>query len=152
MARLTRWISSTNEHVALLQRGEDGGHVALALECRPGDRADPDAELLAHDLRQRRLAEARRPDEQHVVERLAACRRRIQGDPELLLDPLLADEVVEAARPQAALDLVVLRAQSGCQELGHAAAAVVRRARRMRSSAGRSGSTSASACSASTIE
>ena len=140
------------EHVALLQRGEDGRHVALALEGRPGDRADADTELLAHDLRQRRLAEARWPDEEHVIERLPARRGCIQGDPELLLDPLLPDEVVEAARPQAALDLVVLGAQGGCQELGHAAAAVVRSARRMRSSAGRSGSTSASACSASAIE
>ena len=57
------------EHVARLERGEDRGDVLL-LERRPGHGAQPDAELLADDLRERRLAEARRAGEQHVVERL----------------------------------------------------------------------------------
>ena len=89
------------EHVALLERREDRGHVPLALERRPGHGAQPDAELLAHDLGERRLAEARRPDQEHVVERLAASLGRVERDRELLLRALLADEVVEPARAAA---------------------------------------------------
>ena len=59
------------EDVARLERGEDRGDV-LPLERRPGDRADADAELLADDVREARLAEPRRAGEQDVVERLAA--------------------------------------------------------------------------------
>ena len=75
--------------------------------------------------------------------------RRVQRDAQLLLHALLADEVLEAARPERPLDLVVLRLERGREELlGHAALS----AWRTRSSAGRSGSTSASARSASTTE
>ena len=41
--------------------------------------------------------------------------RRLEGDRELLLDALLPDEVVQAARPQRALELVLL----GCAARGH---------------------------------
>ena len=51
------------------------------------------------------------PGEEHVVERLAAPLGGVERDPELLLDPLLADEVVEPARAQRALDLLVLGVQ-----------------------------------------
>ena len=61
----------------------------------PSDAADADAELLADDVREARLAEAGRPDEQHVVERLRARAGCLERDVELLLDPLLPDEVVE---------------------------------------------------------
>ena len=54
-----------------------------------------DAELVADDERERRLAEPRRADEQDVVERLAARLGRLERDRELLLDALLADEVGE---------------------------------------------------------
>ena len=47
----------------------------------PGDRAETDAELLAHDLRERRLPEPGRAGEQHVVERLVARLRRVERDP-----------------------------------------------------------------------
>ena len=63
------------EHVARLERREDRRDVLL-LDRRAGDRADADAELLANDVREARLAEARRAGEQHVVERLAARLRR----------------------------------------------------------------------------
>ena len=85
----------------------------------PGDRADADAELLADDVREARLAEARRAGEQHVVERLAARLRRDERDLELLLDALLADELVEPARAQRLLELlVVLVASTGRDERG----------------------------------
>ena len=68
------------EHVARLERGQDRRQVALALERGPGDAADADAELLADDVREARLAEPGRPDEQDVVERLVARARRLERD------------------------------------------------------------------------
>ena len=137
------------EDVLQLEAGEDRGHVALPLQRRAGDRADADAELLADDLRERRLAEPGRADEQDVVERLAARLRRRERDRELLLDALLADELVQPARPERALELLLLRAEDFRRDSAHAACLS---ASRTRSSAGRSGSTEASACSASSTE
>ena len=138
------------EDVLRVEPREDRRHVALPLERRAGDRADADAELLADDRRERRLPEPRRPDEEDVVERLAARLRRLQRDVELLLGPLLSDEVVESPRTQRLLDLLVAFTQRRREELARHAALLS--ASRTRSSAGRSGSTPASACSASTSE
>ena len=52
------------EDVTRLERGQDRRDIALPLECRPGDLPDADAELVAHDLRERRLAEPRRARQQ----------------------------------------------------------------------------------------
>ena len=136
------------EDVALLQRGQDRGHV-LPLDGRARDGANADAELLADHIGEAGLAEAGRAGEQDVIERLAAGASRRQRDRELLLDPLLTDEVVEPLRPERAVELLLVDLQVGGEELGHAA---FRRATRTRSSAGSSGSTSARARSASTSE
>src|SRR5581483_11953721 len=137
------------EHVARLERREDRRHVALLVERRPGDLADADTELVAHDLRERRLPQPRRPGEQHVVERLAARLRRRERDRQLLLHALLVDEVGERARAQRALELLFGLDGDRSQELAHAA---LRSATRTCSSSGSSGSTSASARSASTSD
>ena len=64
------------QHVALFEIGEQRREVAGLGDHRPGGGAEIDAQLARHDLRQRRLAEPGRPDEQHMVERLArACAR-----------------------------------------------------------------------------
>ena len=137
------------EDVLLVEAREDRRHVPLPLEGGPGDRANADLELLTDDRREGGLPETGWPDEQNVVESLASRFGCLQRDVELLLRSLLADEVVEPAGPQRLLDLLVALAQHGCQELTHAA---LRRASRTRSSVGRSGSTRASACSASINE
>ena len=136
------------EHVARLQRGEDRGDVLL-LDRRAGDRANADAELLADDVREAGLAEARRTGEQHVVERLAARLRRGERDLELFLHTLLADEVVESAGAERLLELFLVLLEDGRDERAHAA---LRKACRTRSSGDASPSVSASARSASTIE
>ena len=64
------------EHVARLEVGEDRRQVAGALDDRPRGGADADAHLSGDDVRERRLAEARRPVEEHVVEHVAAAPRR----------------------------------------------------------------------------
>src|SRR3989441_2098810 len=138
------------QDVALAERREDGSQVALSLERRPGDRADPGAELLADDVREARLAEPRGADEEDVVERFRPRTCRLESDGELLFDPLLADEHVEPPRTQRALDLLVLGDDGGREELGSAQAALS--ACRTRSSGGSSASVAASACSASTTD
>ena len=60
------------QHVVRLEVGQQRREVAGALEHRPRRLAQVDAELVRDDVRQRRLAEARRAEQQHVVERLAA--------------------------------------------------------------------------------
>ena len=62
------------EHGARLERGEERGDVALALERRAGRLDERHVELVRDDLRERGLAEPGRAGEQHVVERLAARR------------------------------------------------------------------------------
>src|SRR5581483_4524967 len=124
---------------------------AEVLERRAGDRPDPDAELLADDEREARLPEAGRPDEQHVVERLAPRRCSGEHHLELRAQPLLSDELTEAAGPKRAIELVLraLVERRRQQPLRHAA---LRSAWRTRSSGASSGSTSARARSASTSE
>ena len=62
------------EDVALLEIGEQRREVAGLGDHRTGGGAEIDAELARDDLRQRRLAEAGRADEEDVVERLLARR------------------------------------------------------------------------------
>ncbi len=95
------------EHRAGLERGEKRGHVALALQRRSGRLHERDVELRGDDLRERGLAEPRRAGEQHVVQRLAAGCGGGDRHRELILQPLLTDEVLQAARPQTAVKLVL---------------------------------------------
>ena len=114
------------QDVAGLERGQDRCQVALPLERRAGDRADPHPELLADDEREARLPEPGRADEQDVVERPRPCvRAACERDRELLLDARLADEVVERARAERALELVLVRPDRRCQELRRGAQAAL---------------------------
>ena len=90
------------EHAARLERGEERGDVALALERRAGGLHERHVELGGDDLRERGLAQARRPGEQQVVERVAAARAASMAIESCSLSALLADEVLQPARPQRA--------------------------------------------------
>ena len=68
------------ENFARVERSENGGEVALALEERAGTGLDGDAEFVGDDLRERGLAQARRAVEQDVIERFAAAARGLDGD------------------------------------------------------------------------
>jgi hypothetical protein len=82
----------------LLEVGEDRGEVLGLLEHRPRGLAQVDAELVGDDVRERRLAEARRAEQEHVVHRLAAPLRRADEDPELLARFRLTDVLGESLR------------------------------------------------------
>ena len=88
------------EHVALFEVGEQRREIAGLGDHRARRGAEIDAELARHDLRQRRLAEPRRADEQHVIERLAPSPRRLDEHPEILARLLLADELGKPLRTQ----------------------------------------------------
>ncbi len=94
------------EDVVGLEVGEDRGEVAGALEHRARGLLQVHAHLARDDVGERGLAEARRPEEQHVVERFLAVPRRGDEDLELLADlrlPHVFGELARAQRPFLAL-------------------------------------------------
>ena len=68
------------EHVAVVEVGEDGGEVAGALERGAAGDAQADVHLGGDDPRQRGLAQARRSGEQQVVGGLAPAARGGEED------------------------------------------------------------------------
>src|SRR6516225_8937960 len=67
-----------------------------------------DPHLAGNDLRERRLAEAGRTKKQDVVEGFAPADRGIDKDPQIVPQPLLADERVEGRRPNRVFRCIVL--------------------------------------------
>ncbi len=111
------------QNVARLEVGELGGEIAGLGDHRPRGRAEIDAELARHDLRERRLAETRGADEQHVVERLAARLGRLDEHLEVLARRLLAGEVGQHLRAQGRVVLGTLfRRDESARGVGHQAA------------------------------
>ena len=96
------------EDVALLEIGQQRREIAGLGDHRARCRAEIDAEFARDDLRQRRLAEAGRPDEEHVVERLLAPARRLDEDRKIGARLRLADEIGQHLRPQRAIIVVLL--------------------------------------------
>src|SRR5467141_804275 len=92
------------ENFTLLERSEDRGQVALAFQQRAGTGLDHDAQLAGDYLRERRLAQAGRAVQQHVVERFAAAARRLDGDFDVFLHTRLADVIGEALRADACVN------------------------------------------------
>ena len=86
------------QHVARLEIGEQRREVAGPFEHRSRRLAQVDAELVRENVRQRRLAEARRAEQQDVVERFAAFARGLDENAELIADFFLADVFGELAR------------------------------------------------------
>ena len=102
---------------ARLEVGENRRQVSGSLEHRPRGGADGRPHLVGHDVRQRRLAEPRGPEEQYVIQRLAALSRGADEEPHLLDDLGLADVVVERLRPQRHLESEILVAGGSRKEL-----------------------------------
>ena len=86
------------QDVAVLEVGQQRGEVARLGDDRAGGGAEADAHLARDDGGERRLAEARRAVEQHMVERLAAALGGADEHAQILARRLLADELVERAR------------------------------------------------------
>jgi hypothetical protein len=99
------------QHVVLLQVRQDRGEVAGALDGGTGGDAHGDAHLGGDDVGERGLAEAGRAVEEHVVQRLVALLRGLDGDAQVVLQPLLADELAQLSGPEGSIErlFVVLR-------------------------------------------
>ena len=96
------------EDVALLEIGEQRGEVAGPGDHRARGRAEIDAELARDDLRQRRLAEAGRADEEDMVERLLAGAGGLDEHLEVGAGLRLADEIGQHLRPERGVRRVVV--------------------------------------------
>ncbi len=96
------------EDVPGLEIGQQPGEVSGAGDHRTGRQPQAGAHLPGHDVGERRLAEARGPGEEHVIEGLAAPFRRRQEHGEVFADLRLADVLLERLRPEPRLDGDVL--------------------------------------------
>ena len=103
------------QHIAILQIGEERRQIARLGDDRTRGRAEVDAELARHDLRQRGLAEPGRPDEQHMVESFLPGAGGLDEDLEIGARLLLADELGQLLRSQRCLGDILLAALSGDQ-------------------------------------
>ena len=112
------------QNVALLQIGEQRRKIAGLGDDRPRGGAEIDAQFARDDLRERGLAEARRADEQHVIERLVPRPRRLDEDRKVGARLLLADEFGQPLRPQRGLGGVFLAALGGDEAAGRGAHAL----------------------------
>src|SRR6185503_15180904 len=90
------------EHLTGLEVGQDRSEVAGTLDRRPARDTDRHPELMCDDIRERRLPHSGWAIQRHMVERLAACLRRFDQDPQLALDVVLIDVFVvrESLRPK----------------------------------------------------
>ncbi len=107
------------QHVAVFEIGEQRREITGLRNHRPRRGAKPDAELLGHDLRQRRLAEAGRPRKQHMVERIAARLRRLDEHAQVRARLLLANEFCERARTDRRLEGVRFVLRRADEAFGH---------------------------------
>ena len=96
------------EHLPLRQLGEDAGQVSLDLNDRAGGLLETDAQLVGDDRGQRGLAQPGRAVDQHVVQRVAARARRLDGDSEVLLDLPLARKLGQQTRAQTVFEAALV--------------------------------------------
>src|SRR6185369_3146362 len=89
------------QHVAALERRQDGRKVTGLFDDGSARRMQPPAHRARDDVRERRLAETGRADQQQVIERFAARARGANRDVEIATNGRLSDVVVERLRTQA---------------------------------------------------
>ena len=88
------------QYLLVAEVGEDRRQVALDLQRRARGLLKRHAQLVGDDVGQRRLAQSRRPVEQHVIERLAARLGRLNCDLQIVLYFVLADKLAQPLWPQ----------------------------------------------------
>jgi len=88
------------KHLALAQIGQDGGEVALDLEGGAGGLLEAHVEFIGNDGGKSGFAQAWRPEEKNVIERLAARFCGFKRDGKLLFGLGLADELTQPAGAQ----------------------------------------------------
>ena len=104
------------QHIALIEVGQLRREIAGFRDHRAGGRAEIDAKFARDDLRQCRLAETGRADEQHMIERLAARFGRLNEDLQVLLRLRLPDEFTKLERADGGIHIIA--AFFGVEEAG----------------------------------
>ena len=104
------------QHVVGFEVGQDRREIAGAFEHGTRSLAEVDPHLVRDDVGQRRLAESRRPEDQHMVERLAAAPGGLDEDAHLLLDARLADVLVQGFWPYRTVERPVLGTGFGARD------------------------------------
>ena len=119
------------EDIARAEAGEQADQVAGLLQDRTRRGPELDPHLLGEQRGERGLAQAGRPEEEDVVERLLPALGRVDGDLERGLEPGLADELVQPGRPERRLGaaLVGQRGRRGDLEPAQSALAFQRTGR-----------------------
>ena len=112
------------QHVARFEIGELRREIARLGDDRARSGAEIDAELARNDLGQRRLAEAGRTDEQHVIERLAPRFGGSDENAEILARRFLAGEIGQELRANRRVVLgTLIGRDEPARSLGHQAGA-----------------------------
>jgi hypothetical protein len=101
------------QDVARLQIGQQGRQVPRPLQHRAGGLAHVHPHLGGEDVRQGGLAQARRPEDQHMVQCLAAAPGGVDEYAHLLAHRRLADVLLQLARTQGALEALLFAGGGG---------------------------------------
>jgi len=96
--------------------GHDPDQIARLLDGRPGRGPDRHPHLVCDHVGQRRLAQARWPVEQDVVQRVATLSRRGDSHVEVLAHSILSDVLVEHPRTKTGFILSLFVDARGCHE------------------------------------
>jgi hypothetical protein len=107
------------EDIVALEVGQDSGQVAGALDGGTGGGLDIDAYLRGDDMGQAGLTQAGRPVEQDVVDRLTAALGGGDGNLEVFLGLVLADEIGQGTRPEAVVQGCVFIAGLAGDDAGY---------------------------------
>ena len=92
------------QHVARLEVRQQSGQIARALQHGTRGLPQVDLEFVGDDVCERGLAEARRTEDEHVIQGFAAHARRLHEDAHLGLHVGLTHVVGEALRPNGSID------------------------------------------------
>jgi hypothetical protein len=88
------------QNIARLQIGQQRSEVTATLDDRARSGAESHPHFAGDNLRERRFAKTGWPGKQHMVEGLAPTPRRLDKDPQIVAQRLLAHELVERQRTQ----------------------------------------------------
>ena len=97
------------QHVVLAEVGEDRRKVRRLFDCGTGGDADLRVHLGSDDVRERGLAKPRRTVQEHVVERLSPCDRRLYVNLEIFFDLVLTDIFVHRTRTKGVFAVALTR-------------------------------------------
>ena len=104
------------QHLPFAQVRQNGCQVALYLQRGSAGLLKAHAKLVRNDGGERRFAQSRRTEQQHVIECLAAAFRGFECDGELLLRLGLTDELAQLRRPQLQLKRGIFAHAAGAHQ------------------------------------